>query len=414
MKDGDSHIDAGATYNCHTEHIPDAALELLRLAEETRPEPAAMALFAAQQALIRSEATSALVLLPDPPQRLMVAAALPANQPAADLMLAETLALESLQTRTFAQHPDGDGLDGRMVAMPFVSAGECLGALVVRLPHRGEVPRALAFIVQLTGFVLRQIEREGVLARNTCESSRRQEIFFGLAMHELRNPLTVIKTYLDFFAAELSRHNNERLKLALVTVRRNLDRLLQLSQDLLDHTRLELGEFRYEFAPVSAESILEAIIPEAELLCASNGLTFEAARGDNGAGDWDRTRIEQVLLNLIANAVKFSPPGGCVRLETGVRGRQWQVSISDCGIGIPRDELDLIFKPFHRSSNVLAQAACGVGLGLSICRRLVLAHGGTIVAESPGPGQGSTFRVTLPTLDGSASARRECAPARNE
>lgn len=230
------------------------------------------------------------------------------------------------------------------------------------------------------------------------EARRRQEAFFGLATHELRNPLTVIKVYFDFFAAELSRHDSERLKRAMTTIRRNVERVLKLCQDMQDHTRLELGAFHYDRAEVSTDAILDAMIPEAQLLCASNGIELAVVINGKGIGFWDRLRVEQVLLNLITNAVKFSPAGSTLHLTASIIGSCWQVSVADEGIGLPEEELKSVFLPYYRSNHGRIDSAPGTGLGLAICQQLVQSHAGSIWAESPGRGQGCTFHFTLPLL----------------
>jgi signal transduction histidine kinase len=114
--------------------------------------------------------------------------------------------------------------------------------------------------------------------------------------------------------------------------------------------------------------------------------------------DADGRRIYQVMQNLITNAVKYSPDGGCITLSARTQGRELVVSVADEGLGIPATDLDRIFDRFHRVQTEMSRGIGGTGLGLAICKGLVEAHGGRIWAESDGEGKGSTFRFTLPLL----------------
>jgi signal transduction histidine kinase len=114
------------------------------------------------------------------------------------------------------------------------------------------------------------------------------------------------------------------------------------------------------------------------------------------AGDWDGQKIERVLANLLGNALKYSPPSERIRVEAERRGGEILVAVSDNGMGVVAAELSRLFERFHRTPRAQASGLAGTGLGLFICRGIVEAHGGRIWAESPGDGQGTTFRFTLP------------------
>lgn len=232
------------------------------------------------------------------------------------------------------------------------------------------------------------------------EISCQKEAFLAQATHELRNPLSIIKMYVDFLGAELSASANDRSRRALATVRRNVDLLLKLSQDLLDHTRLELGEFTYDYNRVETEAVLAAVIPESRLLCAGKDLELKTEIHRHGIGYWDRLRIEQILLNLLTNAVKYSPPRGAVHLKASVESGSWHVVVADAGIGLSPEELKHIFKPYYR----VGGEATGTGLGLAISQKLALAHGGSIWAESEGRGKGCAFHLLLPLAAAAAPA----------
>jgi signal transduction histidine kinase len=128
----------------------------------------------------------------------------------------------------------------------------------------------------------------------------------------------------------------------------------------------------------------------------------------------DQKRIYQVVQNLLTNAVKYSPDGGCIILSARCERRDLVVSIADQGLGMPTAELDRIFDRFHRVHSEMSRVIGGTGLGLAICKGLVEAHGGRIWAESEGEGKGSTFKFTLPLLPDAADVAASATPSRSK
>ena len=172
-------------------------------------------------------------------------------------------------------------------------------------------------------------------------------------------------------------------------------RLAKIAEDLLIASRLDRDELRLDSDPVDLGEVVQAAVQTMrEYLPESISLT--ASAGSNGAAALgDRSRIEQVLVNLIDNAIKYSPGGGEVLVSTAVSEGAVRVEVSDRGIGIPPSEQSSVFEKFYRGSLREAQATAGTGLGLYICRELVQRMGGTIGVRSE-PGAGSTFFFELP------------------
>jgi signal transduction histidine kinase len=142
---------------------------------------------------------------------------------------------------------------------------------------------------------------------------------------------------------------------------------------------------------------VEAAVARLDLQFVEKGVVLETdLPADLPPASADEDRIGQVLLNLVGNALQYTPRGGHVRVVAGREGAELRISVNDTGVGIAPEHLSLIFTRFYRIDKSRARAGGGSGIGLTIAKHLVEAHGGRIWAESPGPGQGSTFTFTLP------------------
>jgi PAS domain S-box-containing protein len=218
--------------------------------------------------------------------------------------------------------------------------------------------------------------------------------FVSLVSHELRTPLTSIRGYLELVLDGAAGSLTEEQDRFLRVVERNADRLLGLVGDLLFVAQVDAGRLPVEFddldlALVAAECV-DGVRPAAE----AKGLELIvdapplAARGDRG-------RLDQLLGNLVSNAVKFTPGGGRVTVRVSAQDESALIEVSDNGIGVPEAELDELFTRFFRSSTATESAIPGTGLGLVIAKAIAEAHGGQIAVESR-EGVGTTFKVTLP------------------
>jgi len=232
--------------------------------------------------------------------------------------------------------------------------------------------------------------------------------FINSVSHELRTPLTSIMGYAEFLEdrieGELSLQQGEFVK----QIQRGVRRLKHLVDDLLDAARLDAGTFKLtkQEADLSREvrEIVESLRPQVEE--AQVRLEVEVA-DEPLVARFDTQRVEQILINLLFNAIKFTPSGGEIRVRACREGDCLRCEVADTGIGIPPGDIPKLFQRFHQLEGGLRKTE-GTGLGLSICKALVDAHGGAIGVESE-PGKGSTFWFTLPSPEHGGSARATSA-----
>jgi two-component system, OmpR family, sensor histidine kinase VicK len=237
--------------------------------------------------------------------------------------------------------------------------------------------------------VLRDVTRE-------TEAERMRAALIASVSHELRSPLTAISGYTDTLLHDGPWDaDTQREFLEVVSV--SAGRLAALVDNLLDAATLEAGGLRLQREPVRLERIAERVLNARRLLAGSCTLHLETRPGLPLA-DADPIRVEQVMANLVENAIKYSPQGGAVqmRIRTDADG-MLSVSVADQGVGIAHHHLAHLFERFYRVDSPGGRSVRGVGLGLYICRSLVESHGGRIWVDSQ-PGLGSTFVFTLPAL----------------
>jgi signal transduction histidine kinase len=226
----------------------------------------------------------------------------------------------------------------------------------------------------------------------SLDESRAQ--FLAVFSHELRTPLTSIVSFIELLRGEADGLSEDGLHF-LGILERNADRLLRLIDDLLVLNRLEAGGLALERTEVSIADLAAEAVRNAAPRAAKSGITIHLDTGEGPPADADPRRLLQVFDNLIGNAVKFSNPGGLVRVVTRCIRSTWRIDVSDTGIGIPPDEAARLFGPFVRGSNARIAGLPGTGLGLSIVKGLVEMHGGHVKVESA-LGEGTTFSVFLP------------------
>ncbi|MDQ2885555.1 MAG: ATP-binding protein [Chloroflexota bacterium] len=234
------------------------------------------------------------------------------------------------------------------------------------------------------------------------EAEHLKDQLIWLVAHELRNPLAALKG----FATMLLRHSHGNKGTPLVTWQKEAfaeidlatDRLNRLTEDLLDVVRLQTGKLVLQREPVDLVDVMRHVVAQMEQSSEQHKLTFSTSLLHLQA-QVDRGRIEQVLVNLLTNAIKYSPDGGLIEMSLQqVPGQQEAlITIRDQGIGIPQAEQAQLFGRFSRASNGESQGISGTGLGLYLCHELVSQHGGDIWFEST-EGVGSTFFLRLPLL----------------
>jgi PAS domain S-box-containing protein len=232
------------------------------------------------------------------------------------------------------------------------------------------------------------------------EAVRVRDDFLARASHELRTPLTVVKGNLAFLAKGVAPAEGTSLVSA---ARRHVDQMIRLLNDLLDASRLAAGELLLDCEAVELTAEVAEVLGQVAPLAQEKGVAVVngVAAGLTLVGD--RLKIEQILVNLLTNAIKHTPSGGAIRVAGSAAGGELEVRVEDTGAGIPREHLERIFEPFFQVAAAPGRPTAsrqGAGLGLAIARRLTELHGGRIWAESAGVGCGSTFVVRLPAAAG--------------
>ena len=227
------------------------------------------------------------------------------------------------------------------------------------------------------------------------EANRAKDEFLMTLSHELRTPMTSILGWARLLPTMSPEDKNFRE--AIEQISRGAQLQAHLIDDVLDVSRIVSGKMRLSRETVDIKRIVsnsvDAVRPTADAKNITLAMSIDPSLGAIVA---DPTRLQQVLWNLLTNAVKFTPRRGTVRVEAGQSDSHIQLAVADSGEGIDRDFLPHVFEPFRQAENPNTRIHGGLGLGLSIVRYIVEAHGGTVTADSGGRGQGSTFTVTLP------------------
>jgi signal transduction histidine kinase/CheY-like chemotaxis protein len=250
----------------------------------------------------------------------------------------------------------------------------------------------------------RQARREAEDARREAvEASRLKDEFLATLSHELRTPLTAILGWSHMLRT--GQIDGGEARGVYETIERNARAQAQLVDDLLDVSRIITGKLRLDVRTVDPaafiDSAVESVRPAAEGKGVRLRKAFEAG-AVSVAGD--PVRLQQVVWNLLTNAVKFTPPGGEIEIGLARAGANVEISVADTGVGIAPGFLPYVFDRFRQADGRITRRHGGLGLGLSIVRHLVEQHGGTVKAESEGEGRGSTFTVSLPSALARAGA----------
>jgi PAS domain S-box-containing protein len=242
------------------------------------------------------------------------------------------------------------------------------------------------------------------------EADRRKDEFLAILAHELRNPLAPIRT-----AVGILRTPSVPDPIAARSrdvIERQVAHMTRLIDDLLDVSRLSRGKMNLQRGPLLLDQVLDAAVETARPWIQERRHAFEQRRlAEAVCLEGDLARLSQVFANLLNNAAKFTPADGRIQLDVAEGTDRVEVRVTDSGQGIAPEHLDAIFDLFTQSTNAGAPAAGGLGIGLTLARRLVELHGGSLTAASDGPGRGATFTVTLPV---SPSAHAGCAPGQPE
>jgi PAS domain S-box-containing protein len=241
----------------------------------------------------------------------------------------------------------------------------------------------------------RLVDAERAARAEVDRISRLKDEFLATLSHELRTPLTAILGWSK--ALLLKRDEDARLVRGLEAIARNAKSQARLIEDLLDMNRIVSGKVRLDAQPTDlaavAEAALESVRPSAE---AKSLRVLSALDPAVGPVSGDPSRLQQVVWNLLTNAVKFTPRGGTIEVELRCAGAELELVVRDSGVGIEPDFLPLVFDRFRQADASTTRAQGGLGLGLSIAKHLTELHGGTLRAESAGRDRGATFSHALP------------------
>lgn len=231
------------------------------------------------------------------------------------------------------------------------------------------------------------------MATTLASNERAQIAFLAGVAHDLRSPLNTLKLVAAAVTRASALPPEPNIRQTFARISDQVDRINRMVDDLLDRTRIEAGDLELRFEERDLGAIMSEVVQHQVPAAPDHRLQLELPTTPLLVR-CDPLRMEQVLTNLISNAVKYSPGGGTVKIVARRCGHEVLTSVSDEGLGIPAHEHETIFQPFKRSGSTRNQIP-GVGLGLSVTRRIVTAHGGTIEVDSA-PGKGSTFSIRLP------------------
>lgn len=262
---------------------------------------------------------------------------------------------------------------------------------------------------RLVGSVQDVSERKA-LEQALDEANRRKDEFLAVLSHELRNPLTPIRTSLHVMGkVEPGSERDRRMR---EVIARQVTHLARLVDDLLDVTRIGRGRVQLRRERLDLAQLLERTVEDHRQAFEAAGVRLERGAGPGPALlSADPTRVAQIVGNLLSNALKFTPRGGTVRVALRREGDVAVLEVEDDGVGIAREMLGRLFEPFSQADRTLERARGGLGLGLALVKGLAELHGGTASADSAGPGRGAAFAVRLP-LEAAQQARQRPRPDR--
>lgn len=309
---------------------------------------------------------------------------------------------------TTLHHPDGRRMEPAETPVQLALATDAIVNLEIVINVAGFVPRPVTVVARrlpATGHVLmvvhdlsteRAATRNRIAANDAALANIAKDDFIGMIAHELRSPLTSINGW-----TQMLRNGalDDRVRQALAAIEQSARMQAQLLEDLMDLTRIVRGELRIKREPLALSAVIDAAItgirPSAEL----KGISLSVAEPIRAVWvEGDALRLQQVLWNLLTNAVKCTEPGGSVTLTTEANETAVRISVADDGAGIAAEYIPRIFDRYTQGPRHDAVYTKGLGLGLSIAKSIVELHGGSITVYSEGEGRGSTFTVLLPRI----------------
>ncbi len=314
--------------------------------------------------------------------------------------------------------PRLEGVNAALVT-PLVAGPEVVGTITVGVRDGGHdwttaqvsLVEAVAADMGRTVHHARLFEQQGAILGQLRELDRTKSDFLSTISHELRTPLTSIAGYVEMMRDGDAGPVQPMQQNMLEIVGRNTQRLRDLIEDVLMISRVESGAVRSERMPVQVAGLVEQVVTTLRPMAEAGRVRVDVIpTREEGMVLGDPAQLDRVLLNLIGNAIKFTPVGGLVTVSVAVQDHELVLRVQDTGIGIPAPEVDRLFTRFFRASNATSRQIPGTGLGLAIVGSLVDAHDGRVEVDSA-EGRGTTFTVTLPLLDAERHASTRAGSA---
>ena len=291
-----------------------------------------------------------------------------------------------------------------VVIVPILAREQSVGALAVMGRHAGTYNSDDVRFFEALGRRMGLALENSRLYREAQRANRLKDEFVAVVSHELRTPLTPILGGVYMLRTE--GRDDQMFERALDLIERNAKTQVRIVNDLLDVSRIMSGKLRLNMEPVDLTEVIHAAVETVAPASDAKDIQMDLDMRSAGAVVWgDADRLQQIIWNLLANAVKFTPNGGRILIELADLEGSVEIRVADNGIGIDADFLPFVFDRFRQANTSRTRVHGGLGLGLAIVRHLVESHGGTVHAESSGDEHGATFIVRLPTRVGTKTAR---------
>ena len=292
---------------------------------------------------------------------------------------------------------------GRRLGIPMLREGEVIGILVVAWAEAGPAPdkfvRLLETFADQAVIAVENVRLFKEIQEKSAQleaANRHKSEFLANMSHELRTPLNAIIGFSEVMLTGMAGGMPEKQTEFIGDIRDSGKHLLALINDILDLSKIEAGRMELDIARFDVKEAMANAVTLVRGRAERHGIALEqAVQGDIGSYDGDERKFKQIVLNLLTNAVKFTPEGGTVTLDARRINGAYAFSVKDTGVGIAPQDQELIFEEFRQVGTDYERKAEGTGLGLALTRRLVKLHGGDISVQSA-PGRGSTFTFTLP------------------
>jgi signal transduction histidine kinase len=294
-----------------------------------------------------------------------------------------------------------------------------LQAQARQLEHQTSEARELAHELALTNEELRAVISEAKKAWAVADSANRSKAeFLAVMSHELRTPLNSIGGYVDLLGMELHGPLNDSQKSDLGRIKRSQEHLLGIINDILNYTRLEATELKFDIIDVPIRALIADFDAVVSPLARAKSVDYECeCECESPSGNLyaraDPDKLRQIMINLVSNAVKFTAEGGRIRVSCSLNHESVSIHVEDNGSGIPADKHEAVFEPFVQLDRGLTRTTDGTGLGLAISRGLARGMGGDILLKSEF-GVGSVFTVTIPLANPPTLGENNGRPPRGD